>query len=69
MKTTESIYSKTEAEYKKMDKLYAKTRELFDTLKALEEANAYGSEKWNEVWAKYVETFKKAHGYRPIWAR
>lgn len=69
MKTSEIGYSKTDAEYKAMDKLYAKCRELFDTLKALEEANAYGTERWNAVWAKYVETFKKAHGYRPLWAR
>ena len=66
---TENIFSRTDAEYKKQDKLLKLTRELFDTLKALEAIGEYGTAKWGEVFTKYAETFKKANGYRPHWAR
>ena len=67
--TNENDFLTTDKEYAKMDKLLKKTRELFDTLKALDEVGAYGSEKWADTFAKYAETFKKVHGYRPHWAR
>lgn len=65
---TESIFTKTETEYNKMDKLYSKKRALFATLKNMEAEGLYGSSKWGETFAKYAETFKACHGYRPHWA-
>lgn len=69
MTTTENIFTKTDAEYAEIDKATAKARKLFDTLKAMEALGQYGSEVWNTTFAKYAEAFKKAHGYRPHWAR
>ena len=66
---TTEMFTKTDAEYKAIDTLYAKTRKLFNTLKDMEAKGMYGSEKWSETFAKYAETFKKCHGYRPHWAR
>lgn len=67
--TEEEIFSRTEKEYKEADRLLSLTRKLFDTLKAMEEIGEYGSKAWAETFSKYAETFKKAHGYRPHWAR
>lgn len=69
MNHDEEIFSKTEAEYRKIDKLLKLTRELFATLKAMEEVGQYGTEKWAETFGKYREAFKKANGYFPHWAR
>ena len=69
MSANETGFRKSDEEYSKEDKLLKSCRDLFDTLKALEEINAYGSEKWAEVFGKYADTFKKVHGYRPHWAR
>lgn len=66
---TENIFSRTEEEYRKTDKLLALSRELFATLKAMEEIGLYGSAKWSETFSKYADTFKAVHGYRPHWAR
>jgi len=63
------IFSRTDAEYRKIDKLTAQYRELFKVLKALEEIGQYGTEKWTETFTKYAETFKKVNGYRPHWVR
>ena len=67
--TTESIFSKTEKEYKTIDKALAESRKLFATLKDLESIGQYGTEKWSELFAKYKVAFKKANGYNPHWAR
>ena len=63
------IFTKTEKEYAKLDKLYAKKRELFDNLKSLESVGKYGTEIWKETFTKYAVTFKALHGYNPHWAR
>ena len=67
--TEETEFIKTDEEYAKMDKHIAKYRKLHSVLKGMEESGEYGSEKWVEIFAKYVEEFKKANGYRPHWAR
>lgn len=67
--TTETIFTKTEAEYKKADKLLKLKRDLFTTLKAMEEANQYGTEEWSKTFTKYADTYNACHGYRPHWAR
>ena len=64
----EEIYSRTEAEYREIDKKTAEYRHLFSELKALEEVGKYGSEVWMETFRKYAETFKSVNGYRPHWA-
>lgn len=69
MNTTESIFTKTEKEYKAMDKLYAEKRNLFDALTAIAEIGEYGTDKWFATWEKYKTVFKKLHGYNPHWAR
>lgn len=67
--TTEEIFTKTDKEYAKIDKLTKLYRELFDTLKSMESIGLYGTEKWSETFKKYRETFKKVNGYYPHWAR
>ena len=67
--TEESMFSKTDAEYAEMDKATADYREIAKTLKALEALGMYGTERWNRTFSKYAESFKKANGYRPHWAR
>lgn len=69
MENHEEIFSRTDAEYRKMDKLLALSRELFETLKAMEEIGLYGSAKWAETFGKYRKVFKEYHGYFPHWAR
>lgn len=63
------LFTRSDEEYAKEDKLRNLYRELFDTLKAMEAIGLYGSEKWAETFAKYSETFKKVNGYKPHWAR
>lgn len=63
------LFSKTDAEYAEIDKNLAKSRKLFDTLKAMEALGEYGTEKWAETFTKYATAYKLAHGYRPHWAR
>lgn len=67
--TNEEMFTKTDKEYAKIDKLTTLYRELHATLKAMEEIGEYGTEKWSEVFNKYADTFKKVNGYRPHWAR
>ena len=65
MENMNEVYSKTEKEYRKIDKLTAKYRELAEIMKTLQ----YGSEEFNKLFAEYRETFKKVNGYFPHWAR
>ena len=65
----EELFTKSDKEYAKLDKLTKLYRELYDTLKAMEAIGEYGTEKWSETFNKYAETFKKVNGYRPHWAR
>lgn len=65
----EELFTKSDKEYAKLDKLTKLYRELFDTLKAMESIGLYGTEKWAETFTKYSETFKKVNGYKPHWAR
>ena len=69
METNETIFTKSEKEYKEIDKLLAKSRKLFDVLKVMEASGLYGTAQWAETFAKYAEAYKKANGYRPHWAR
>lgn len=57
----------TDKDYKKIDKAIEVARELKETLTALDEAGKYMTDEFNAVFAKYVEAFKKGHGYRPHW--
>ena len=66
---TNEIFTKSEKEYKEIDKLLAKSRKLFDALKAMEASGLYGTAQWAEMFSKYAEAYKKANGYRPHWAR
>ena len=66
---TETMFSKTDAEYAEIDKALAETRKLFASLKDLEALGQYGTEVWKETFAKYAVVFKEANGYRPLWAR
>ena len=66
---TESIFSKTDAEYEAIDKALVESRKLFAALKELETLGKYGTALWMETFAKYADAYKKANGYRPHWAR
>lgn len=66
---TTTMFNKTEEEFKAIDKLYAKTRKLFNTLKNMESEGLYGTEEWGKAFAKYADAYKACHGYRPHWAR
>ena len=69
MTTTETIFTKTDAEYAEIDKATVKARKLFDSLTKLAENGKKDTAEWLNLWKKYSETFKKAHGYNPHWAR
>ena len=66
---TETMFSKTDADYAEMDTALAESRKLFASLKDLETLGKYGTEIWVATFAKYADAFKKANGYRPHWAR